>query len=130
MSASPLSLSSIRLYAGLSAMWSAGLRVLAGLFGLGHYFRDKIVLALLQAFADNIQVERPRARTFALQQLLDGLFVVFHERLAKQRHFLQEFLYAALDHFFDDVRRLAGLSSLSGSDIAFALDDVRRNLIL
>src|SRR5262249_60190608 len=108
--ASPLSFSSTRLNfseAATSGCFLWLVFILLRLVDLRHHLGCEIAGLLLDALADAVQHE-PRHRGLArLQQGVDRLLVVLHERLPEQRHFLEELLYAAFHHLRDDVGGLA-----------------------
>src|SRR3954469_11381082 len=154
MSASPDSLSRMRLWAGWAGMGTGLLEAMgpefngllvetaarepspgrpscagrsSGLLGGGHlgcHFGGEVVGLLLDALAHDVQRESLHLRVGGLQHLFDRLLVVLHERLVQQRDFLQVLLDRTLDHPGGDVGRLAGFGGLGGGDIALLLDQV------
>src|SRR3954467_492377 len=148
ISASPDSLSRMRLWAGWAGMGAGLLGAngcecngangptaarerspgrpssqgrLSGLLGggdLGSHFGGEVVGLLLDAFAHHVQGETLHGGVGGLEHLFDRLLVVLHERLVQQRDFLEVLLDRAFDHLGGDVGRLARLGSLGGGDVA------------
>src|SRR5437762_13922690 len=153
MSASPDSLSRTRLYAGSArtaaaavgnvATIGAVMAVRSGLVCLKlkasaaasgclrhrRNFRRKIFLLLVDALADDIQLETADGRALGLQVFLDRQLGVLDERLPEQRHLGHELVDPAVDHLGDDVSRLSRLGSLRRVNRAFALDQFARHLL-
>src|SRR5262245_53498266 len=127
MRASPLSLSSIRLYfaAAISGcFFGLGAFIFLRLAHLLHHFCGEIAGYLLDAFADHVQNEARHGGLVGLQQRFHCLLVVLHEGLSEQRDFLEKLLHAAFDHLRDNLGGLARLGGLCRGDAAFLFHQI------
>src|SRR5438876_5771046 len=153
MSASPDSLSRTRLYAGSARTAAAAVGNVAtigavmavrsgsvylelkaseaALGCLGHCrnLRRKIIPFLVDALADDVQLEPRYGCAFALEVFLDRQVGILDKRLTEQRHLGQELVDLPVDHLGDDVRRLSRLGGLRRVNRAFALDQVLGHLV-
>src|SRR5690606_32423402 len=96
---------------------------------LGHNFRSKVSLFLLDALADNQAHEADHVSASGLDQRTHGLVRVLDERLVQQADFLEELADAAAEHLLDDFRRLASHVRLCTDDFLFLLQYLGRHVI-
>src|SRR5258706_4282665 len=115
MSASPDSLSRMRLYFGF--MCSA--------LHHRHHFRGKVARLLLDAFADHEEPEGKQLRLSRRQHLFHALLVVLDERLPEERVVAEELVQSAFYHLGDDLGRLARLLRACRENAALTFDDIR-----
>src|SRR5262245_12202959 len=100
ISASPESLRRTRLYFGCDIASARRSR-------LRHYLGGKVSRLLLDAFTDHQEAVPAQLGLPLGKRLLDGEFVVNHERLAEQRDLRGELVQCTVDHFRGDLGWLA-----------------------
>src|SRR4026209_2086818 len=117
MSASPESLSRMRLYLGF--IWWA-----RPFLRHRHDLGPEIARFPFDAFADDEKAIAEHLGFFRREHLLDALLVVLDEGLTEQRHLGEVLVQPAFHHLGGDLGRLARFPGTRHEDLALARDQL------
>ncbi len=90
----------------------------------------KIFDFLFNTFAHLVADKPLYRRVGTVEQPGYGLLRILDERLTHQAHLAEKLVEPALDHLFDDFRRLAAGLGLGDEDRLFLVDELGRNRVL